>query len=114
MIYKISIIFIVINTLLFSELFANNLIISNESASRGEKVIFDVSIFDAPNDVKTFGFDIEYPHRSLSFHADDYDIGELLEQGYGYLTLDEISPGHIKVGWFTMLNYKIPKHASGS
>ena len=103
-----------INILLFSELLANNLVISNESTTRGEEVIFDVSIVDAPNDVKSFGFDIVYPHHSLSFHVDDYDIGELLEQGYGYLTLDEISPGRIKIGWFTMLNYKIPKHASGS
>jgi len=111
---KIFIIFIIINTLLFAELCAQNLIISSESASRGEKVIFEVSMIDAPNDVKSFGFDIEFPHDALSFHADDYDIGELLEQGYGYLTLDELSPGRIRVGWFTMLNYKIPKHASGS
>jgi len=103
-----------INILLFSELLANNLVISNESTTRGEEVIFDVSIVDAPNDVKSFGFDIVYPNHSLSFHVDDYDIGELLEQGYGYLTLDEISPGRIKVGWFTMLNYKIPQHATGS
>ena len=106
--------FLIINTLVYTNANANNLIISNESSSRGEIVEFNVSIIEAPNDVKSFGFDIEYPHNSISFHPDDYDIGELLEQGYGYLTLDEISPGRIRVGWFTMLNYKIPKHASGS
>jgi len=114
MAHKIFHLFIIINILFFSELYGQNLIISSESASRGDKVIFDVSMIDAPNDVKTFGFDIEFPHDALLFHADDYDIGELLDQGYGYLTLDEISPGRLRVGWFTMLNYKIPKHASGS
>ncbi|ETR64835.1 MAG: hypothetical protein OMM_15275 [Candidatus Magnetoglobus multicellularis str. Araruama] len=69
----------IINALLYINVNANNLIISNESSSRGEIAEFNVSIVEAPNDVKSFGFDIEYPHNSLSFQPDDYDIGELFK-----------------------------------
>jgi hypothetical protein len=78
---------LIINTLVYTNANANNLIISNESSSRGEIVEFNVSIIEAPNDVKSFGFDIEYPHNSISFHPDDYDIGELLEQGVWLLNI---------------------------
>jgi len=105
--------FIILNIFICFELRASNVIVSTQSAYKGDEVVFELSIQDAQNDVKSFGIDINYSTDELKFKPDDYEIGPLLEQGYGYLEIKEQSPGFIRIGWFCMLNYKIPKHASG-
>jgi hypothetical protein len=102
-----------VNLFLCFDICANNLIISDQRADKGEDIFFEISINSALNDVKSFGFQIEYPADRLEFDPDNYEIGPLLSQGQGYLTVGEDDQGMIRVGWFCMLNYKIPKHANG-
>ena len=85
---KTLIILTIINILFCLNINADNLIISNEAASRGDDVIFDISINDALNDVKSFGFDIN-PTTSLTIFWFTYCIN--LKQKIQYVVANRVS-----------------------
>ncbi|MBF0450711.1 MAG: hypothetical protein HQK75_08430 [Candidatus Magnetomorum sp.] len=104
---------LLINAFICSEIRANSLILSNQTAQKGDEVVFELSIDNAPNDVTCFGFQVVYPADHLQFKPDEYEIGQLLLDDFGSLRIGEDNLGLIRIGWHSNKeNFKIPKHAS--
>jgi len=77
-----------------------------------DRATFIVSISNAPNDVRAFGFDIRYDLSVLNYSH--YDRGELVLSGFQFLNTNNVSPGLIRIGGIETDDNIIPKGSSGA
>lgn len=90
---------------------AANLESADVAASVGSTVTLDMIVNNAPNDVHVLGFDIHFPDGILSFQS--HDVTGTLVSGFDYFEINEIAPGHMRVGGMDTGTDKIGQNESG-
>jgi len=95
----------------FSKIYASTLSIHQQYSESEGSVKFSVSISNAQNDVRTFGFDIRYDLNVLNYSH--YERGELALKGFQFLNTNNVSPGLIRIGGLETGDDIIPKGTSG-
>src|SRR3990170_1875896 len=80
-------------------LYAQSLVINDQSAEVGDTVNFTVSMSNIPNAVGALQFEVSYDTSVLDF-TDNFTKGDLVSD-FSYFDVSEISSGQIRVAGIT-------------
>ncbi len=84
----------------------------SKTASAGTVITYAVSINSAPNEVSSFGFDLDYDFNVL--HYEQYERGSLVPDGFTFFLVNEPSQGTVRVGGIDTGNNNIQQGQSGT
>ena len=87
-----------------------NLAMNDQRGSKGDTITFTVSVNSAPNEVVSFGFDVNFDHRILTYKS--HTRGDLVK-GWDFFDVSNPGNGVVRVGGFTTKE-KIAEDASGA
>ena len=90
---------------------AANINLNDRSGSSGSDITFAVSVHDAPNDVATFGFDVQYDVWSLRYSG--FSRGSLVDN-FDFVNVNNCLPGTVRVGGFVATTAGIVQGESGT
>ena len=87
-----------------------DLSVDDHSGGKGSVVTFSVAVQNAPNEVVSLGFEVQYDPSILGYRS--YTAGHLVSE-FDFFDANNVAPGIVRAGGLVAVDGKISEGASG-